>query len=107
MNVCFDSEIAKKYGINIAVILDKLHHCVEENKANNVNFYDGIYWTFNSMEAWSKQIDFMTINTVRRTLEKMGKTGLIIAGNYNDSKYDRAKWYALSEKAKLFFINNL
>lgn len=76
---------------------------MEENKANNVNFYDGIYWTFNSMEAWSKQIDFMTINIIRRTLEKMEKEGLIVTGNYNTSKYDRTKWYALSGKANSFF----
>lgn len=106
MNICFDSKIAKEYGINIAVILDKLHFWIEHNKANNVNFYDGRYWTFNSMEAWSKQIDFMTINTIRRTLEKMEKEGLIVTGNYNTSKYDRTKWYALTDKANSFFENS-
>lgn len=106
MNICFDSKIAKEYGINIAVILDKLHFWIDYNKANNVNFYDGRYWTFNSMEAWSKQIDFMTINTIRRTLEKMEKEGLIVTGNYNTSKYDRTKWYALTDKANSFFENS-
>ena len=99
MNVCFNSEIAKEYGINIAVILEKLYYWIEHNKANNVNFYDGRYWTFTSMKDRSKQIDFMTVNTIRRTLEKMEKEGLIVTGNYNTSKYDRTKWYALSDKA--------
>lgn len=103
MNICFDSKIAKEYGINIAVILDKLHFWIDHNKANNVNFYDGRYWTFNSMEAWGKQIDFMTINTIRRTLEKMEKEGLIVTGNYNTSRYDRTKWYALTDKANSIF----
>ena len=103
MNINFDSNIAKEYGISIAIILDKLHFWIEHNKANNKNFYDGRYWTFNSMDAWSKQIDFMTGNTIRRTLEKMGKEGLIITGNYNASKYDRTKWYALTDKANSIF----
>lgn len=103
MNVCFNSEIAKEYGISIAIILDKLHFWIDHNKANNKNFYDGRYWTFNSMDAWSKQIDFMTGNTIRRTLEKMEKEGLIVTGNYNASKYDRTKWYALTDKANSIF----
>lgn len=105
MNVIFDSDIAKEYGINVAIILDKLRFWIEHNKANNKNFYDGRYWTFNSMDAWSKQIDFMTVNTIRRTLEKMEKEGLIITGNYNASKYDRTKWYALTDKANSIFEN--
>lgn len=103
MNICFDSKIAKEYGINVAIILDKLYHWIEHNKTNNKNFYDGRYWTYNSMDAWCKLIDFMTINTIRRTLEKMEKEGLIITGNYNQSKYDRTKWYALTDKANSIF----
>lgn len=34
MDVCFDSSIAKEYGINVAVILWKLHFWIEHNKAN-------------------------------------------------------------------------
>ena len=103
MEVCFDSSIAKEYGINVAVILEKLHFWIEHNKANNVNFYDGRYWVLNSFGDWDKQIDFMTVNTIRRTLEKMEKGGLIITGNYNASKHDRTKWYALTDKANSIF----
>lgn len=103
MNICFDSNIAREYGINVAIILDKLYYWIEYNKANSKNFYNGRYWAYNSMDAWCKLIDFMTVNTIRRTLEKMEKEGLIITGNYNVSKYDRTKWYALTDKAKSIF----
>ena len=106
MNACFDSNIAKKYGINVAIILNELCFWIEQNKVNNVNFYDGKYWVLSSMEDLSNLIDFMTINTIRRTLKRMEKEGLIITGNYNASKYDRTKWYALSDKVDYVFRPN-
>ena len=107
MKVSFDSEIAKEYGINVAVILNILHSQIEHYKANNLNFYDGRYWMFNSIEDWRKQIGFMTFNTIRRTFEKMIKEGLVITGNFNASKFNRMKWYALTDKANSFLEKSI
>lgn len=106
MDVCFDSSIAKEYGINVAVILNELCFLIEQNKENNVNFYDGKYWVLSSIKDWSNLLDYMTINTIRRTLKRMEKDGLIVTGNYNQSKYDRTKWYALSDKVDYVFRPN-
>ena len=106
MDVCFDSSIAKEYGINVAVILNELCFLIEQNKENNVNFYDGKYWVLSSIKDWSNLLDCMTINTIRRTLKRMEKDGLIVTGNYNLSKYDRTKWYALSDKVDYVFRPN-
>lgn len=38
MNICFDSNIAREYGINVAIILDKLYYWIEYNKANSKTF---------------------------------------------------------------------
>lgn len=106
MNVSFDSEIAKKYGKNVAVVLTELCFWIEQNKKDNVNFHDGKYWVLSSMENWSNLIDYMTINTIRHTLEKMIKEGLIITRNYNSSKRGRTKLYTLSNNVDYFIMPN-
>jgi hypothetical protein len=37
----FNTEIAKKYDIVTAILLDNLFYWIEKNRANNKNFIDG------------------------------------------------------------------
>ena len=52
MKHIFDVEIAQKYGIHAAVLLENLGYWIKQNEANESNFYDGTYWTFNSRRAY-------------------------------------------------------
>ena len=54
MQHSFDVEIAKEYGVLEAILLNNLWFWVEKNRANNVNYYDGYYWTFNSTKAFNE-----------------------------------------------------
>jgi len=93
----FNTEEAAKYGIEAAVILNNLRFWVDKNKANNRHFYDGRYWTYNSVKAFAELFPYMSQGVIRRALEKLESEGLIITGNYNQSSYDRTKWYAIME----------
>lgn len=99
MQHSFDINVAQKYGIAEAIILNHFAFWISKNKANNQNYHDGRYWTYNSIKAFSKLFPYLTENQLRRTLEKLKSEGLIITGNYNDSPYDRKLWYALTDKA--------
>ena len=94
----FDTEVAKKYGMKEAVILENLYFWCSKNKANNHNFFDGNYWTYNSIKAFSEMFDYMTEKQIYAALKTLEDNGLIISGCYNTNKYDRTKWYALTEK---------
>ena len=50
----FDIDIAKRYGVMSAVLLQNLQHWIEKNKANGKNFFDGHYWTYNSKKAFER-----------------------------------------------------
>jgi len=54
----FKIEHAIKYGLDEAVILKNLAFWIEKNEANNKNFYEGKYWTYNSLEAFKKLFPF-------------------------------------------------
>ena len=48
MEHSFDIEVAKKYGITEAVLLKNFYFWIEKNRTNNLNYFDGKYWTYNS-----------------------------------------------------------
>lgn len=96
----FNVAVATKYGINAAILLENIAFWIEKNEANGVNFFDGRYWTYNSIKAFCEMFPYMSPKTIRTTLKKLEDEGLIITGNYNQSSYDRTTWYAFTEKGK-------
>ncbi len=96
----FDIEIAQIYGVNAAIILQNLGHWIKRNEANDVNFYDGYYWTFNSRRAYRELFPYMSERQIDTAFRKLIDDGLVITGNYNAQKYDRTLWYALTQKGK-------
>lgn len=96
----FDVELAEKYGLNEAIILNNLWFWVEKNRANETNFYDGNYWTYNSNKAFQELMPYLTEKKIRNAINNLIEQGIIVTGNYNTSSYDRTLWYAFTEKGK-------
>lgn len=100
MNYSFDVEVAKVVGVDCAIMLENFRFWILKNKANNKNFYDGAYWTYNSIKAFSELFPFWTEKQIRRILSNLEKEGYIKSGNYNEVTYDRTKWYSFTEKGE-------
>lgn len=98
MTHCFDVDIAKRYGILEAILLHYFEFWIQKNKANNVNFHDGYYWTYNSLSAFVELFPYATKSKICTALNNLEKEGLIATSNYNKSSYDRTKWYRLTDK---------
>ena len=104
MNHYFNTEIAKEVGVKAAVILENIAHWVLKNKANNKNFYDGHYWTYNSNAAMAELFPYLSARQIRTALDSLRKNGMVLTGNYNKNSYDRTLWYTISDDcAKRFF----
>ena len=101
MNHSFNVEIATKYGMLEAVLLENINFWITKNKANGKNFYDGFYWTYNSITALSKLFPYASRATIFRALNNLEDAGLVIAGNYNKRTTDKTKWYALTKAGEL------
>lgn len=100
MKHIFDVEIAKRYGINAAVLLENIGYWIRQNEANETNFYDGRYWTFNSRRAYRELFPYMSERQINTAFDKLISDGLLVTGNYNKVAYDRTLWYALTQKGK-------
>lgn len=96
----FDTDVAKKYGVNAAIILQNIGYWIKQNEANETNFYDGRYWTFNSKRAYSELFPYMSKRQIETAFQKLIEDGVIVTGNYNKLAYDRTLWYALTQKGK-------
>ena len=97
--------LAKELGnLNEAVFVQQLHYWLESKKQFGKNYYDGRYWVFNSYEEWVKQFPWMSVPTLRRTIDSLVKKEFVIKGNYNQKKMDHTIWYSLNYE-KIMEIN--
>jgi hypothetical protein len=96
----FDERVAKEVGVNAAIILDKFTWWIRQNAANERNFHDGRYWTYNSTKALTSMFPFFNAKQIGRILKKLIDDGYLLTGNYNKVAFDRTLWYTLSDKGE-------
>lgn len=90
----FDIDVAKIVGVNAAVIYQNIKFWCLKNKANNVHFHDGNYWTYNSKTSFSQLFPYLTESQIKTALNKLIDNGFIGVGKYNINPYDHTHWYS-------------
>ena len=102
-DLCFNSEAAQMYGVDGAIMLHHLAFWVYKNKLNQKNEIDGHTWTWNSASALRAIFPFWKDNQIRRILTNLEKEGAIISAVHNRARWDRTKWYTITEKVQQFY----
>lgn len=100
MQHSFDIDIAKEHGLLEAILLNNLWFWIEKNRANNTNYYDGYYWTYNSTRAFNELFPYVSQRQIQCALKRLIENEILQTGNYNKVAYDRTLWYAFTEKGK-------
>ena len=103
--IFFKSSVAKAVGVTGAILLNNLNYWINHNETNEKNFFDGCYWTYNSIKAFCEQFPFLSKNSITRALGKLEKDGYIKTGFHNENTWDRTKWYALTDKGRALMGN--
>lgn len=94
----FKLALAKIYGIEEAILINNFHYWIKENEANDRNFFDGRYWTYNSQKGYAKWFPYMNEGRIKRTINSLVEKGILMKGNYNANQYDRTNWYAFTDE---------
>lgn len=94
----FKTALAKLYGIEEAILINNFHYWIKENKANDRNFFDGRYWTFNTQKAYADWFSYLSEGRIKRTINNLVEKGILMKGNYNANQYDRTNWYAFTDE---------
>lgn len=105
MNHSFNVELACKYGIEEAIIIENLAFWIKKNVANKSNFYENNYWTFNSSSAFNELFPYINRIKISRVLNKLEELKVLKSGNFNKLKFDRTKWYSIIDKSILQLYN--
>jgi len=95
--------LAKKIGLNEAIILQQVHYWL--NPSFNQNFIEGKYWVYNSYPQWLEQFPFWSVITVKRAIQSLEKSGLLIGKQLHKNRFNKAKWYTI-DYGKLAEIEN-
>jgi hypothetical protein len=94
----FNTTIAKSYGIEEAVLLHHFYFWIVKNAANKKHFHEGLYWTYNSKKAYADFFTYMNETKIFRIIKHLEEEGIIVKGNFNEDKWDKTNWYALTVK---------
>ena len=98
MNHAFDVDTAVQYGVDEAIFIENMRFWLAKNAANERHYYEGRYWTYNSSKAFAKLFPYWSTSQVNRIIKKLEDAGVLLSGNFNQSAYDRTKWYSLNEQ---------
>lgn len=99
----FNVTIAKKFDVNVAIFIQNIAFWIQKNIANERHFYEGRFWTYNSLNAFSDLFPYWTVDQLRTIIKKCIKNDLIIVGNFNKSTYDRTQWFSLTDVSLSFY----
>lgn len=99
MNHSFDIDMAQKFGLNEAILLENIKFWIQKNRANESHFYDGCTWTYNSVVAFREIFPYMGPKAIRAALERLIEAGVLRKGNYNTKSTDHTTWYAFVDES--------
>lgn len=93
------AELATEIGLNEAIFLQQLNFWLKRTK-------NGKKYVYKTYEEWKKELPFWSISTIKRTVAKLKKMGLIKTQKItqsnlyflNNDKFDNYKKYMIEEK---------
>jgi hypothetical protein len=95
----FDTDHARLYGLEEAVLIHNFTFWIARNRANGENVRDDRVWSYNSVAAFGELFPYLSKDRIRRTLDSLIKQGVLIKGNFNEQKTDRTLWYAFADES--------
>ena len=104
MKHTFNIDIARKYGVNCAIVLDHFAHWIAYNKIRGVNLKEERHWTYNSISDLLQVFDYLTRDQIRYAIKKLVDSEVLVEGNFNKYAFDRTKWYAMKDEQVLFSL---
>lgn len=94
----FNTDLAEQFGIEKAILLDHICYWIAENERNEKNFINGRTWSYNTIDGMCAKFHYIPRSTLARHLKSLCDMGVLICENFNESPFDRTKWYALSDE---------
>lgn len=96
----FSAGIAKRYGVVAAVLAEYIWREVKQNEYHNKHCYAGHIWIRSSKLMFTAAMPYLSKSMVNKGLQKLIKYGVIVKGEFNQSRFDRTLWYTFTSFGK-------
>lgn len=100
----FNSILAKQFGVFGALIIGHFQFWIKLNKNKGSNHKENRTWTYQTQKSIQEQFSYWGLETVKYTIEKLVKDGVLIRKNFNKKKFDKTWWYAFADEE--LFVGN-
>ena len=101
----FKKEIAKKYGVEAAILIQHFQYSINHHKKNGTHFYEGRYWTYDSVSSLTNLYPFWSTRTIRTIIKHLLDKNVLISGNFSKNKYERTRWFAFKDEDKFIIVD--
>jgi hypothetical protein len=104
----FNVKLAADLGLNQAIILQHFWFWYGNNKseADRYKVKDHLYpWSYNTIASMESIFPYLKRRAIEGAIQKLHDDGYIITGNFNKYKFDKTKWYSITDKT--FHLFNL
>ena len=95
------ANIAQRYGVNAALVAQYIWEEIGKNEFADRYSYEGKSWMYSNQMMFTAVLPYLSKNMVRRALERLMKHGVIIRGEFSESRFDRTSWYAFTQFGRL------
>ena len=93
----FNVSLASRFGVVEALIIQHSYYWYKCNKGNEDMTKDGHTWFYRSVSQIADVYPYLSVDKVRRAIDRLVENGILIKGNYNTDKFKKANWYSLSD----------
>ena len=96
----FNVHVAKKVGVNKAILLQYIEFWVDKNKANKVLLYEGKAWVYHTASGFEEIFSYMKANTIAKYLVELEKEGYLHSSQNIEkgkNRNNRVKYYTLGD----------
>ena len=96
----FNVNVAKKVGVNKAILLQYIEFWVDKRKANKVLIYEGKAWVYHTASGYEEIFRYMKANTIAKYLVELEKEGYLHSSQNIEkgkNRNNRVKYYTLGD----------
>lgn len=92
-------ELAIRIGPDLAIIVQQIQYWLEQKEKSQTDrcFIEGKYWVYNTVKDWCKSnFPWWREDQLRRYLEALIETNIVIAKKFEAATWKQRKWYTLN-----------
>ncbi len=83
--------LATAIGLNEAIFVQQVHYWL----LGSTHEHEGRYWIYNTIDEWHNQFPFWGTRTIRRVIDTLRASGVLLVANHNENPAIRTLWYSI------------